>query len=83
FENGYYNPQTMRIEVPAVSNAPVSSVENTSNNMLMVLMNKNIEVLEEIKESGVIAYISKDYREMKKLQEQLDKYKALKEKQRQ
>jgi hypothetical protein len=42
-----------------------------------------VEFLQELKESGVIAYISKDFREMKKLQEQLDKYNALRDKNKQ
>ena len=79
FENGYYNPQAMRIEVPAVSNTNNSS--SITNEMLVSIIAENTEVMRELKdlkETGVIAYISKDFREMKKLQEQLDKYNSLK-----
>lgn len=79
FENGYYNPQAMRIEVPAVSNTNNSS--SITNDLLVSIIAENTEVmrdLKELKETGVIAYISKDFREMKKLQEQLDKYNSLK-----
>lgn len=79
FENGYYNPQSMRIEVPAVSNTNNSS--SITNDLLVSIIAENTEVMRELKdlkETGVIAYISKDFREMKKLQEQLDKYNSLK-----
>ena len=78
FENGYYNPQSMRIEVPATPTPAVSSIPN---DFLVSLIAENTEVMKELrdlKENGVIAYISKDLKEMKKLQEQLDKYKNLK-----
>ena len=78
FENGYYNPQSMRIEVPAT---PTPAVSNIPNDFLVSLIAENTEVMKELrdlKENGVIAYISKDLKEMKKLQEQLDKYKNLK-----
>lgn len=78
FENGYYNPQSMRIEVPAT---PMPAVSNIPNDFLVSLIAENTEVMKELrdlKENGVIAYISKDLKEMKKLQEQLDKYKNLK-----
>jgi hypothetical protein len=33
--------------------------------------------MKDLKESGVIAYMSKDFRDIKKLQEELDKFRIL------
>jgi tubulin-specific chaperone A len=81
FEQGLYNSE---ITNASGATAPASADTNSAQtNMVMALMAKNIEFLQELKESGVIAYISKDFREMKKLQEQLDKYNALRDKNKQ
>lgn len=83
FENGYYKDNVFYTGGSTGSGAaPIGSDLDTVK-MMMALMAKNIDLLDDLKTSGVIAYISKDYREMKKLQEQLDKLKALKEKSKQ
>lgn len=80
FENGYYNPQAMRIEVPATS-APTEP--NNGNDLVVALLSENLSLMRDIKENGMVAFVTnKDMKSMKYLQEGLQKYKELQEKNR-
>lgn len=80
FENGYYNPQAMRIEVPATS-APTEP--NNGNDLVVALLSENLSLMRDIKENGMVAIVTnKDMKSMKYLQEGLQKYKELQEKNR-
>ena len=80
FENGYYNPQSMRIEVPATS-APTEP--NNGNDLVVALLSENLSLMRDIKENGMVAIVTnKDMKSMKYLQEGLQKYKELQEKNR-
>jgi TP901 family phage tail tape measure protein len=80
FENGYYNPQAMRIEVPAT---PIQNTQDNSNDLVVALLSENLSLMKDIKENGMVAFVTnKDMKSMKYLQEGLQKYKELKEKNR-
>jgi tubulin-specific chaperone A len=83
YEQGLYNQQTKRYEFPV--SAQEQSQANTSLNnndqmmaMMMSLVSENIAVLKDLKESGVIAYVSnRDFNSMKNLKEGLKRYDQL------
>jgi tubulin-specific chaperone A len=80
FENGYYNPQSMRIEVPAT---PTQNTQDNSNDLVVALLSENLSLMKDIKENGMVAFVTnKDMKSMKYLQEGLQKYKELQEKNR-
>lgn len=82
FEQGYYNENLKRYEVPASSGSTTApSATNDSELLLMVLsvLQDNTEVMREIKEYGLEAFVSnKDFKSMKNIREGLKKYDALK-----
>lgn len=80
FENGYYNPQAMRIEVPAT---PTQTTQDNSNDLVVALLSENLSLMRDIQENGMVAFVTnKDMKSMKYLQEGLQKYKQLQEKNR-
>ncbi|MQP63336.1 phage tail tape measure protein [Flavobacterium sp. LMO6] len=80
FENGYYNPQAMRIEVPATT---TQNTQDNSNDLVVALLSENLSLMKDIKENGMVAFVTnKDMKSMKYLQEGLQKYKELQEKNR-
>lgn len=83
FENGYYKDNVFYTGASGGYGAAPIGLDSEYIKLMLAVVAENTSVMKELKESGVIAYFSKDYREMKKLQEQLDKFKALKEKSKQ
>lgn len=81
WENGYYNEQLKRYEVPAGSGStPAPSPTNDSELLLMVLgvLQENTEVMRDIRENGLEAFVSnKDFKSMKNIREGLKKEDAL------
>lgn len=79
YEQGLYNPQTKRYEVPANTQQPNNSGNDTQMmEMMMSLVSENIAVLKDLRDSGVIAYVSnRDFNSMKNLKEGLKKYDQL------
>lgn len=77
FEKGFYNTQTNRFEVPSQTNDEML----TMIKMLTVSVNKNIELLEEMKNKPFQAVVSnRDYRSMKNIEEGVEKFKQIKDK---
>lgn len=83
FENGYYKDNVFYTGASGGYGAAPIGSDSEYIKLMLAVVAENTSVMKELKESGVIAYFSKDYREMKKLQEELDKFKALKEKSKQ
>ena len=57
-----------------------NQLETSSNDEMMLLMHRAIDVLERLEENGVVAVMSKDYSNIKKLREELDKLKKIESK---
>ena len=80
FEQGLYNQDKMRIEVPATSSTP-SNNDSQMNQILFSLLAENIAVLKDIKESGILAIVSnKDLPSMKNIKEGIESYNDLRTK---
>jgi tubulin-specific chaperone A len=79
FEQGLYNENLKRYEVPAASgSAPASSSDSQMLAMVLNVISENTAVMKDIKESGILAIVSnKDYNSMKNIKEGVDKYVAL------
>lgn len=81
FENGYYNQDKMRIEIPAGSTPAPGSSNDAMMEMNMAVMAETLAVLKDLRENPLIAMVSnKDYKSMKNLLEGLEDYKKLIEK---
>jgi tubulin-specific chaperone A len=80
FEQGLYNENLKRYEVPASSgSATTPSSDNQMMVMVMAMLSENIEVLKDLRDTGVIGQFSdKDYNSIKKLRDGIKKYEALK-----
>ena len=81
FEKGYYNNdlKNPRYEVPAAS-APAAAASGASQEYLLQVLAANTTIMEKLYNEGVIAVMSKDGRDMKKLQDELDRTKNSREK---
>lgn len=80
FEQGYYNKDvtgsgTGRIEVPAQNNS-----NNEMLSLLVQLVERNTTVMERIEQTGLIAYLSRDPREINELIREMDRIKKSKSK---
>jgi len=87
FENGYYNEETKRIEIPAASsnNQNSSNSQSTSNDELLIMMMRvisdNTSVMQDLRDRGVIATLDKrNLKDMKLIKEGIDDYDKLKNK---
>jgi tubulin-specific chaperone A len=79
FEQGLYNENLKRIEVPAATNNNAPAGDNQMMMMVMTMLAENIEVLKDLRDTGVIGQFSdKDYTSIKKLRDGIKKYEALK-----
>lgn len=80
FENGYYKDDVFYTGTSIPTGpAPVGS-DSELVKMMLAVVAENTAVMKDLKESGVMAYISKDFRNMKALIEEMEKFKALKAK---
>lgn len=83
WENGKYNTDKMRYEVPASSSAPAQS--STSNNdsqllqMAITVISENTAVMKDLRENGVFV-TNKDLKSMKNLKEGIDAFNDLRTK---
>lgn len=81
FENGYYNQDKMRIEVPAGNS---SNGANSNDQLMIMVLNvlaENTAVMKDIRDNPLIALVdSRDTRSMKNLKEGIEKYNKLLEK---
>jgi TP901 family phage tail tape measure protein len=80
FENGFYNQATQRYEVPKDSTSSSSNNDLELIKAMYVMLAENTAVMKDLRDSGIIAYFSKDMRDTKKLKEQLDEYQTIKNK---
>lgn len=72
FERGYVQNQTTQ---PQFNN---SSTTAAPDPLLIATLNRTNELLELIEKDGIVAVMDKNFRNIKKLQEELDKYNKLK-----
>jgi TP901 family phage tail tape measure protein len=74
FENGYYNNDVRNpnLQVPAGPAAPAAS-GTVSNEYLLSVINRNSEVLERALNEGFTGYFSRDFRDLKKMKDELDR----------
>lgn len=80
FENGYYNPETMRIEVPASSNN-TSTTDSETLNLALRVIDNNTKVMNNLLENPLVAYVStKDTKSIKALKDALKDYETLRNK---
>lgn len=81
FENGYYNPQSKRIEIPAGETPSTSS--GTTEELLRLAISvvaQNTEVMQDLRDNPIMAFISsRDYNSIKELDEAIKKYNKNKE----
>lgn len=85
FENGMYrnNLSGARYEVPAEP-APASGGRDLEVQMMVAAaLNRNSDIIERALNEGFVSYYSRDYRDLNKMQQDLDKVKISKEKARQ
>lgn len=82
FENGYYKDDVFYSGNSVGSGAAPVGSDSELIKMMLAVVAENTSIMKDLKESGVIAYMSKDFRDIKKLQEELDKFRILKEKNR-
>jgi TP901 family phage tail tape measure protein len=80
FEGGYYNNDVKnpRYEVPAAAPATASSV--ISNDHALQIIVANTAIMEKIYNEGIVAVMTKEGRQIKKLQDELDRNKNSRDK---
>jgi tubulin-specific chaperone A len=84
FEQGYYNQDLKRYEVPAASSAPSSS--SSSNNdqmmqMMMALVAENTSVLKDLRDKGVTGkFFKNDLQSAKNIQDSINDFNDLRNK---
>jgi TP901 family phage tail tape measure protein len=79
FENGLYNQQSQRIEVPATTATPSSN--DALLQMMYGIVAENTAVLKDLRDNGVIAMVSnRDLKSMKNLKEGINEYETLRNK---
>lgn len=83
FQDGFYNPDTKRIEVPA-GNSGKSSTDDALIAFLTncnILLAENTAVLKDLRDKGVIAKVSnRNLNDMRKLKEGIEEYTKIKDK---
>jgi len=80
FEQGYYNPASMRIETPVSSGAPSSNNEQM-NNVNMAIIAETLQVLKELRDNGVTGkFFRNDLKSMKEINEGINDYNELRNK---
>lgn len=71
FEGGYYKNDSYQV--------PINN-NNEGNTSLAMALNRNSDILERLEENGVIAYMSKDLANIKKMRDELERLKKLENK---
>lgn len=80
FEQGLYNQDTMRYEVPATATAPASSANDTQLlQMVLAVVQENTATMKYLQENGVYV-TNKDLKSMKNLKEGIQDYENLRNK---
>lgn len=82
FENGKYNTENMRYEVPASSSAPASSAnDNQLLEMVLMVLSENTAVMKDLRDNGVIGkFFKNDLKSAENIQESINDFNALKNK---
>lgn len=84
FEQGYYNQELKRYEVPKTSSSPASSSSNNDSQLLQMVLSvvaENTAVMKDLRDKGVIGkFLKNDYQSTKNLKESLDDYNNLRNK---
>ncbi|MFL9844760.1 phage tail tape measure protein [Flavobacterium rhizosphaerae] len=82
FEKGFYSDEVKnpRFEVPADTSLAPKAAQDVSKEYLLKVIERNTQVMEKIFNEGLVAYVSRDPRDIKKLIEEQDKIKDSKEK---
>jgi TP901 family phage tail tape measure protein len=79
FEQGYYNPASMRIETPASSGAPSSNDQLLQ--MVLGVVAQNTEVMKNLRDNGVTGkFFRNDLKSMKEINEGIKDYNELRNK---
>jgi hypothetical protein len=80
FEGGYYNNdiKNPRYEVPAA--APTATSSAISNDYALQIIAANTAIMEKIYNEGIVAVMTKEGRQIKKLQDELDRNKNSRDK---
>ena len=79
FENGLYNQNKMRYEVPAASSG--SSSDTQMLQMMMMLVSENTAVLKDLRDKGVVGkFFKNDLKSMKEVNDGINDYKDLRTK---
>ncbi len=71
FENGHYKDD--QYQVPAETNSD-------GNMALAIALNRNSDILERLEENGIIAYMSKDLANVKKMRDELERLQKIENK---
>jgi hypothetical protein len=83
FEQGYYNQDLKRYEVPAASTAPSASAPSNNDSQLLqmaiTVISENTAVMKDLRENGVFV-TNKDLKSMKNLKEGIDAFNDLRTK---
>lgn len=79
FENGMYNTEKMRYEVPATTTAPASSANDTQLlEMVLAVVSENTAVMKDLRDKGVIGkFFKNDLQSAKNIQESINDYNDL------
>jgi hypothetical protein len=82
FEQGLYNQEAQRYEVPAASSTPPPSVGDAQMmQMMMSLVAENTAVLKDLRDKGIVSIVSnKDLQSMGYLKDGIDDYNTLRNK---
>jgi TP901 family phage tail tape measure protein len=83
FEQGYYNQDLKRYEVPATSSAPSSSSSGNDQmmQMMMVLVAENTSVLKDLRDKGVTGkFFKNDLQSAKNIQDSINDFNDLRNK---
>jgi TP901 family phage tail tape measure protein len=85
FENGMYNTEKMRYEVPAASNNPASSGATYGDTellqMVLAVISENTAVMKDLRDRGVIGkFFKNDLQSAKNIQESISDYNDLRNK---
>lgn len=82
FEQGYYNQDLKRYEVPAASSTPAPTSSGGNDQMMQMMMavvSENTIVMKDLRENGVFV-TNKDLKSMKNLKEGIDAFNELRTK---
>lgn len=80
FEQGLYNQETMRYEVPATATAPATSANDAQLlQMVLAVVQENTATMKYLQENGVYV-TNKDLKSMKNLKEGIQDYEKLRNK---